>query len=148
MTTFVYVWSCSARILLTNKSTDETKNLSKAAYSKKMMRHLQEALKKSFSRRDGLAHYMPKEYQKIITSVLCTFDEEKKVLKINVSTTSPLSTTDIQHTEKFISGQLSDGWGEGFEQIPFYETKTMDYQMFSLWKTLKYKTMCKNCFTC
>jgi hypothetical protein len=46
----------------------------------------------------------------------------------------------MKYVEDFISGQLSDGWGEGFEQIPFHETKTMNYQMFSLWKTLKLRT--------
>jgi hypothetical protein len=139
--TFVYTWSCSIRIIVTNKQTDETRTLSKASFSKKMTRQLQEALKKSCPQRDGLAHYVSKEYQKIISSILCTFDEVKKVLNIIVSTRSSLSMSAMKYIEHFISGQLSDGWGEGFEQIPFYETKTMDYQMFSLWKTLKYKRM-------
>lgn len=139
MTTFVYTWTCSIRIIVANKQTDETRTLSKTSFSKKMIRQLQEALKKSFTQRDGLARYVSKEYHKIITSIVCTFDEVKKVLNINVSTCSPLSMLGMKYVENFISGQLSDGWGEGFEQIPFYETKTMDYQMFSLWKTLKHK---------
>ncbi len=102
-----------------------------------MIKSLQEGLKESFVRKDGLVYYMSSRYSKIISSIICTFDEVKKILNINVLTTAPLSKSDMKYLEEFISGQLSDGWGEGFEQIPFYETKTMDYQMFSLWKTLK-----------
>ncbi len=103
------------------------------------MKHLQESLKQSFTRNDGLAYYMSSKYRKIIPSLICTFDEIRKELRINVFTTTSLSKSDIKYVEDFISGQLSDGWGEGFEQIPFHETKTMNYQMFCLWKTLKLK---------
>jgi hypothetical protein len=105
-----------------------------------MMKKLQEGLKASFVRNDGLAYCVSNKYSKIVSSIIFTFDEVRKELKINVLTTAPLSKSDMKYVEDFISGQLSDGWGEGFEQIPFHETKTMDYQMFSLWKTLKLKT--------
>ena len=134
---FLYVWSCSVQILVTNKSTDVTRTLPKKSYSKKMMKKLEEGLKESFVRNDG--HYVSSRYSKIISSIICSFDEVRKELKINVLTTAPLSKSDMKYVEDFISGQLSDGWGEGFEQIPFYMTKTMNYQMFLLWKTLKLK---------
>lgn len=139
MTKHVYLWSCSVKVVVTNKNTDESRTLSKASYSKKMTRQLQEALQKSFTSRNGLASFVSKEYQKRITSIICTFDESEKELRIDVSTNTVLSAKDIKYVEKFLSGQLSDGWGEGFEQIPFYETKTMDYQMFSLSNTLKHQ---------
>ena len=138
--TFLYIWTCSVQILVTNKNTDVSRTLPKTSYSKTMMKKLQEGLKASFVRNDGLAHYVSSRYSKIISSIICTFDEVRKELKINVLTTAPLSKSDMNYVEEFISGQLSDGWGEGFEQSPFHETKTMNYQMFSLWKTLKLKT--------
>lgn len=102
-----------------------------------MIGTLQDSLKESFVRHDGLDSYVSRKYNKIISSILCSFDEVRKELKINVLTTASLSKSDLKYVEDFISGQLSDGWGEGFEQIPFHQTKTMYYQMFSLWKTLK-----------
>ncbi len=140
MTSFSYVWSCSVQIHVTNKKTDVSKTLPKTSYSTKMITKLQEGLKESFPRNDGLAYYVSNKYNKIVSSIIFTFDEVRKELKINVLTTVPLSKSDMKYVEDFISGQLSDGWGEGFEQIPFHETKTMNYQMFCLWKTLNLKT--------
>lgn len=132
-----YVWSCSIRILVTNKTTDVTRTLAKTSYSKKMIQALHDALRQSFTKNNGLASYVSRKYNKKISSITCTFNAKEKQLQINVITNAILSVTDKKYVENFISGQLSDGWGEGFEQVPFYETEKMDYQMFSLWETLK-----------
>lgn len=128
-----YTWSASVNIIVINKNTDAEKTLAKSSYSKKMMSALNQALTES----NDIASFVSTKYKKIVSSISFTFDEKHKCLKIKVDTNIPLTSKDISYVESYLEGQLSDGWGEGFEQIPFYETKMNTYQMFSLWKTLK-----------
>jgi len=135
-TSFVYKWVCSTKIVMINKKTDVERVLNKKAYSQKMKQILADAITRSLEEPKGLALYLPKESKNKIESIIISYDADSSNLVINVLSTQRLRKTETLNIEEFIKGQLSDGWGEGFEQIPFYETKTMDYQMFSLYKTL------------
>lgn len=134
---FVYKWLCSTKIIITNKETEVAKVLSKKSYSKKMKTALADAIKKSMVEPNGLASYLSKGYRKKVSSIIISYDIESNNLIIEVVSTQSLNKSDIKYIEDYIRGQLSDGWGEGFEQIPFYETKRMEYQMFSQYETLR-----------
>lgn len=138
-TSVIYNWVCSTKILITNKKTEVAKVLAKKSYSLKMKQALASAIKKSMQEPKGLAPYLSKEYIKKISSIIISYDIESSNLIIEVVSTQRLRKTEVLHIEHYLQGQLSDGWGEGFEQIPFYETKTMDYQMFTLYETLKFR---------
>lgn len=127
-----YTWSASVKIVVINKNTSDEKTLAKSSYSKKMMSALNQALMES----NDITSHVSTKYKKIVSSISLTFNEKHKCLKIKVDTNVPLTSKDISYIESYLEGQLADGWGEGFEQIPFYETKMNTYQMFSLWKTL------------
>ena len=132
-----YNWLCSTKVLITNRDNDVTKTLPKTSYSQKMSNALSDALTKSIDYPKGLAMFVSKKYKRLISSIMLSYDMESTNLKIEVISTHPLSKTDIVYIEDFIKGQLGDGWGEGFEQTPFYQTKTMDYQMYCLYDTLR-----------
>ena len=134
-----YILSCSVNITIVDKKTDEYYVMSAKRYSMKMMKILQTKISESVdSPSKGLAVYAPKKMQSYIYSILPKFNISTRKLIVDVEAKEKLTKEQLEKVKDYLGGQLSDGWGEGFEQIPFHTTKKNDYQMFCDYKTLQY----------
>lgn len=134
-----YKLSCSVKINVSDKKTDEYYVLSPKRYSMKMMKVLQTELFESLdSPSKGLAVYAPKKMRSFIHSIIPKFDITSRKLIVEVEAKEKLTKEQLEKVKEYLRGQLSDGWGSGIEQIPFHTTKKNDYQMFCDYKTLQY----------
>lgn len=134
-----YNLSCSVNITIIDKKTDEYYVMSPKRYSMKMMKILETKIIESVdSPSKGLVVYAPKKMQSYIYSIILKFDIPTRKLIVDVNAKEKLTKEQLEKVKDYLGGQLSDGWGEGFEQIPFHTTKKNDYQMFCDYKTLQY----------
>lgn len=71
----------------------------------------------------GLAKYIDSAIADKIDSILPSIEEiDGEVLGvITVKISNELTEEEVEILEKEIEGQLSDGWGEGFEQVPIHQ---------------------------
>lgn len=70
-----------------------------------------------------LAEYLSDNLQNKIQSILLEIDGDSlspATLKVIITTTDEYSDNDYADLLSYIEGQLSDGWGEGFEQTPVF----------------------------
>lgn len=80
----------------------------------------------------GLAEYLDYNYEKLepelIKSIMVDVDiRGNKVISIaEVCAARDLTTNELEIVKEYISGQYSDGWGEGFEQ---YEIDTVSEEV-------------------
>ena len=134
-----YTLSCSVNITIVDKKTEEYYVMTPKRYSMKMMKILQTKIFESVdSYTKGIVEYAPKKMQSYIHSILPRFDISTRKLNVDVEAKEKLTKEQLDKVKDYVGGQLSDGWGEGFEQIPFHATKKNDYQMFCNYKTLQY----------
>lgn len=134
-----YTLSCAVNITIVDKKTEEYYVMSPKRYSMKMMKILQTKIFESVdSYTKGLVEYAPKKMQSYISSILPSFDITTRKLNVDIEAKEKLTKEQLEKVRDYVGGQLSDGWGEGFEQIPFHATKKNDYQMFCDYKTLQY----------
>lgn len=86
---------------------------------------LVEAIKDDFSNtigKQGLAEYLSYSYEKlehgIIDSIMVTAEikGDKVISTAEVKANRELTPSELEKIKDYISGQYSDGWGEGFEQ--------------------------------
>lgn len=83
----------------------------------------------------GLAEYLDYEYEKledgIINSIMVTVAiKNNKVISIaEVKANRELTPSELEIIKEYISGQYSDGWGEGFEQHAIkYVDEEVEYE--------------------
>ncbi len=68
----------------------------------------------------GLLEYAPKDMKKFIKSMIpkLVIRNHELMLDIELETWGKLDKQETYDVLSYISGQLTDGWGEGFEQFP------------------------------
>lgn len=64
----------------------------------------------------NLQKYFKNKNIVIESMTMTNFDREKSKFYVEVITEKKLKSDEIEEIRKFIDGQCSDGWGEGFEQ--------------------------------
>lgn len=65
----------------------------------------------------GLAEYSDDRVSDAVESIIVKF--ENKTGKTYINCTRELTNEEEEQLKDYITGQFSDGWGEGFEQQPF-----------------------------
>ncbi len=85
----------------------------------------------------GLAKYIDPAIANKIDSIQPSIEEiDGEVLGvITVKISDELSDEDVELLEQEIEGQLSDGWGEGFEQVPIHQGNLELYVSFFSFET-------------
>lgn len=80
----------------------------------------------------GLAEYLNNDLKGLVTSIIVDVEKigENIVSKTTVKAIRELTSQEIEKVKDYITGQFSDGWGEGFEQSPIdeYTTTETDYE--------------------
>jgi hypothetical protein len=85
---------------------------------------LQDAVKNSMSEigTDGLAEYLDlkSDLYDVVESIIVGVEKqgENIISKTTIKTNEELTDDEIDELKDYITGQFSDGWGEGFEQNP------------------------------
>ena len=80
-------------------------------------------------------YYTKKQDFNIISMIMINFDKERSVFYVDVLVDKDLNDIQIDEITKFIDGQCSDGWGEGFEQqdISHEINETNRYVYINTW---------------
>lgn len=76
---------------------------------------------------DELADYIDEKYHphaaKAVKKITMEFDKNNEQLLVAVKLNTKATDAIIKDVVDYVNGQMSDGWGEGFEQTPILETQ-------------------------
>lgn len=86
------------------------------ALLKRLFDHITDNLEQT-----GLHEYMDKGYSSIVTKMEITELNADGTALWDIMVSKVLSEDEKEYILDFIMGQCSDGWGEGYEQYPFFE---------------------------
>lgn len=76
---------------------------------------------------DELADYIDEKYHpnaaKAVKKITMEFDKENEQLLVAVKLNTKATDAIVKEVTDYVNGQMSDGWGEGFEQTPIFEAQ-------------------------
>lgn len=76
---------------------------------------------------DELADYIDEKYHpnaaKAVKKISMEFDKQNEQLLVAVKLNTKATDAIIKDVVDYVNGQMSDGWGEGFEQTPIFEAQ-------------------------
>lgn len=98
------------------------------ALLKRLFDHITDNLEQT-----GLHEYMDKGYSSIVTKMEITELNADGTALWDIMVSKVLSEDEKEYILDFIMGQCSDGWGEGYEQYPFFEKGSVELY-YSPWK--------------
>lgn len=115
---FTYVAASKPKIVYNNSEDPNSYN---AGFDADLACDLAAALRDEMAELGprGLAEYLDGDLEPIVTSIIVSVDGY--LVKTTVKTTRKLTDEELYHIEDYVTGQFSDGFGEGFEQRAFAE---------------------------
>lgn len=76
---------------------------------------------------DELANYIDEKYYpnaaSAVQDIFMEFDTDNEKLLVTVKLNTTATDEIVEEVIDYVNGQMSDGWGEGFEQNPVFETR-------------------------
>lgn len=76
---------------------------------------------------DELADYIDEKYHpnaaKAVKKITMEFDKQNEQLLVAVKLNTKATDVIVKEVTDYVNGQMSDGWGEGFEQTPVFDAQ-------------------------
>lgn len=143
----------TSNIEIKSMSTDGDNNFKQDTISKKEFNRLLDYLQNDMNElgSKGLAKYSDDRIKEdVIESIIVSakFNNGSPIAETTIVCSRELTKEELEELESYITGQYSDGWGEGFEQNPFYsyedeyqneefDEETQEYNMETLTETIE-----------
>lgn len=124
------IYIATAPVKFTEADDQSRWNISGEEYFDELQKSVQYEMKEFGN--VGLAEYLNNDLKGLVTSIIVDVEKigENIVSKTTVKAIRELTSQEIEKVKDYITGQFSDGWGEGFEQSPIdeYTTTETDYE--------------------